>query len=248
MGAPHPRLAIDLTHDLHPNDRGPHATHHGATCSNGQLYCPATPTTLLALGRLPRAASLEQTANHDQQSAELARYKLAPITRRDPDGYHRVSCPAAQGKIRCPHKPASLTLPNNRPTILDPPEHPPVCCTQQTITVPPSVNAKTAQKHDYPSPAHRASYNRRTAAERTFATLTDRATNDLSRGWCRQMGLTAIALHTATTLIARNIRVHDAFNARQAENQRREAYDLAPKTRAHRRTTIHDLAATAHAP
>jgi hypothetical protein len=241
-------LGIDLTHDLHPNDRGPHDTHHGATCSNGNLYCPATPTTLLTLGPLPRAASPEQTTAHDQQSGELARYKLAPITRRDPDGYHRVSCPAAQGKIRCPHKPASLTLPNDRPTILDPPEHPPVCCTQQTITVPPSVNAKATQKHDYPSAAHRTSYNRRTAAERTFATLTDRATNDLSRGWCRQMGLTAIALHTATTLIARNIRVTDAFTARQAENQRREAHGLPPKHRKRRRTTIHHLAATAHAP
>jgi hypothetical protein len=241
-------LGIDLIHDLHPNDRGPHGTHHGATINNGNLYCPATPTTLLKLGPLPRAATAEQTAAHDQQSAELARYKLSPITRPDTDGYHRVSCPAAQGKLRCPHKPASLTLPHNRPTVPVPPEYPPVCCTQQTITVPPSVNAKTAQKHDYPSAQHRASYNRRTAAERTFATLTDRATNDLSRGWCRQMGLTAIALHTATALIARNLRIADAFTARQLENQRREGCGLPPRTRARRRTTIHDLTATAHAP
>jgi hypothetical protein len=242
------KLGIDLTHDLHPNDRGPHGTHHGATINNGNLYCPATPTTLLALGPLPRAATSEQTATHDQQSAELARYKLAPITRPDPDGYHRVSCPAAQGKLRCPLRPESITLPHDRPTVPVAPEHPPVCCTQQTITVPPAVNAKTAQKHDYPSPAHRASYNRRTAAERTFATLTDRATNDLSRGWCRQMGLTAIALHTATAIIARNIRVADAFTARQAENQRREGCGLPPRTRKRRRTTIHDLTPTAHAP
>ncbi len=241
-------LGIDLIHDLHPNDRGPHGTHMGANCANGNLYCPATPTTLLALGPLPRGASAEQTATHDTRSDELARHKLSPITRPDPDGYHRVSCPAAQGKLRCPHKPASLTLPNDRPTVLKAPEHPPVCCTQQTITVPPTVNAKTAQKHDYPSPAHRASYNRRTAAERTFATLTDRATNDLSRGWCRQTGLTPIALHIATALIARNIRVTDAFTARQAENQRRASHGLPPRTRAHRRTTIHDLTATAHAP
>ena len=90
------------------------------------------------------------------------------------------------------------------------------------------MNAKTAQKHDYPSPAHRASYNRRTAAERTFATLTDRATNDLSRGWCRQTGLTPIALHTTTALIARNIRVTDAFTARQA---RESAPSLATGSR-----------------
>ncbi|MDA8184317.1 MAG: hypothetical protein M0035_07830 [Actinomycetota bacterium] len=35
---------------------------------------------------------------------------------------------------------------------------------QQTITVPPSVNAKTAQRHDYPSKTWRASYARRSAA------------------------------------------------------------------------------------
>jgi hypothetical protein len=241
-------LGIDLIQDLHPNDRGPHATHMGAICSNGRLYCPATPKQLLHLGPLPRAASSEQTIVHDEQCAELARYKLAPISRPDTDGYHRVACPATHGKLRCPHRPQSLTLPHDRPTILKAPEHPPVCCTQQTITVPPSVNAKTAQKHDYPSPQHRTSYNRRTAAERTFATLTDRATNDLSRGWCRQIGLTAIALHTATALIARNIRIHDAHTARQTANQRRAAHGLPPTTRKHRRTTTHDLIATAPAP
>ncbi|MFZ0378548.1 MAG: hypothetical protein WAL38_12025 [Solirubrobacteraceae bacterium] len=178
-------LGIDLIQDLHPNDRGPHGTHHGAIINNGALYCPTTPTTQLALGPLHRAATSDQTAAHDQQSAELARYKLSPISRPDPDGYHRVICPAAQGKLRRPHQPASMTLPNDRPTILDPPQHPPVCCTQQTMTVPPSVNAKTAQKHDYPSPAHRVSYNRRTAAERTFSTIKDPATTDISRGWCR---------------------------------------------------------------
>ena len=242
------QLGIDLIQDLHPNDRGPHGTHHGAIITNGNLYCPATPTTLLDLGPLHRAASPEQTAAHDQQCAELARYKLSPISRPDPDGYHRTICPAAQGKIRCPHRPQSLTLPHDRPTILDPPDHPPVCCTQQTITVPPSANAKTAQKHDYPSPAHRASYNRRTAAERTFSTLKDPATTNISRGWCRLMGLTPIALFTATALIARNIRIHDAHGTRQAENQRREACGLPPKRRKRRRQTIHQLTAPTHAP
>jgi hypothetical protein len=45
-----------------------------------------------------------------------------------------------------------------------PPEHPRACCTQQTITVPAGVNAKTRHKHDYPAAAWRRSYARRTAA------------------------------------------------------------------------------------
>jgi hypothetical protein len=242
------RLDIQLIIELHTNDRGPHGTHHGAICHNGNLYCPATPQPLLALGPLARGATPEQTAAHDHRCQELARYKLAPITGYDPDGYRRVICPAAQNKIRCPLRPESMTLPHDRPRGLKPPEHPPVCCQQQTITVPPQVNAKTAQKHDYPSPQHRRSYNRRTAAERTFSTLTDRATNDLSRGWCRLTALTPIALFTATTLIARDIRIADAFNARQAENERRAANGLPPKRRKRRRQTTEDLISAANAP
>ena len=79
------------------------------------------------------------------------------------------------GKIRCPLRPASMTLDRDRPEILQPPEHPQACCTQQTITVPPDVLAKTAQKHDYPSAAWRRSYARRTGAERGFATAKDPA-------------------------------------------------------------------------
>jgi hypothetical protein len=61
-----------------------------------------------------------------------------------------------------------MKLDRGRPEILTPPGHPPACCHQQTITVPPQVAAKTRQKHDYPSLAHRRSYARRTGAERTF--------------------------------------------------------------------------------
>jgi hypothetical protein len=241
-------LGADLVQDLHPHDRGPHGTHRGAIQANGRLYCPATPTTLLDIGPLPRGASAEQTEAHDQRSSELARYKLSAITSYDRDGYHRVICPATQGKIRCPHRPASLTLPHDHPTVLNPPEHPPGCCTQQTITVPPSVNAKTAQKHDYPSAAHRHSYNRRSGAERTFSTIKDPATNDISRGWCRIIGLTPIALFTATVLIARNLRIHDAFTARQAANERRAADGLPPKQRKRRRQTAENLISAANAP
>jgi hypothetical protein len=56
------------------------------------------------------------------------------------------------------------------------------------------VGAKTRQKHDYPSPAHRRSYARRTGAERTFSTIKDRATTTIARGWCRLTGLTPLTL------------------------------------------------------
>jgi hypothetical protein len=241
-------LGAQLIQDLHPNDRGPNGTHMGAIQSNGRLYCPATPRPLLELQPLARGATGEQTTAHDQQATELARYKLSAITSHDPDGYHRTICPAAQGKLRCPLRPESMTLTHTRPQVLSPPEHPPTCCSQQTITVPAAVNAKTAQKHDYPSPEHRHSYARRSAAERTYATVKDPATNNLGKGWCRLMGLTPIALFTATVFIARNLRITDAFHARQAENARRAANGLPPKQRKRRRQTAENLISAGNAP
>jgi hypothetical protein len=158
-----------LIQDLHPHDRGPRGTHQGAVITNGNLYCPKTPPALLRLAPLPPGAAPGDTAAHDQQTAELARHKLGRHTADDADGYHRVTCPAAAGKIRCPLRPASMTLDRDRPEILTPPGHPPACCTQPTITVAPDMAAKTRQKHDYPSQAWRRSYARRTAAERSFS-------------------------------------------------------------------------------
>jgi hypothetical protein len=232
-----------LVQDLHPHDRGPKGTHDGAIISNGNLYCPCTPRSLPELGPLARDASRDDIVAHDAKTAELARYKLGRLTADDEDGYHRVQCPAAMGKIRCPLRPASMTLDRDRPEILQPPANPPACCTQQTITVPPEVTAKTAQKHDYPSKAHRRSYARRTGAERGFATVKDPASNDITRGWCRLMGLAPLMLFTVTLLIVRNQRILTAWDARQAENTRRAASGLPPKTRRRRRKTLTALAA-----
>ena len=135
-----------LVQDLHPLDRGPRGTHHGAIIANGNLYCPATPRTLLELGPLARDATPGQAAAHDQQTAETARYKLGKITTDDHDGYHRVMCPAAMGKIRCPLRPASMRLDRNRPEILTPPGHPP-----------PAAPSRPSQCRPRPAPRPRRS-------------------------------------------------------------------------------------------
>jgi hypothetical protein len=230
-----------LVQDLHPSDRGPHGTHHGAVISNGSLYCPQAPRVLLKLGPLARDATREQVSAHHTRTAELARCKPGRITSHDQDGYHRVMCPAVMGKIRCPLRPPPMTLDRDRPQILTPPQDPPACCTQQTITVPPEVTAKTAQKHDYPSAAHRRSYNRRTGAERAFATIKDPATSGISRGWCRLMGLAPRLLFTTCTAITRNQRITAAWDRRQEDNSRRAAAGLPPRTRRRRRKTLATL-------
>ena len=242
------RIKAKLVCDLHPNDRGIKGTHMGALIANGNLYCPATPRTLLELSPPASKASVDELTAHDTRCDELARYKLSALCAPDQDGYHRVICPAAQGKIRCPLRGQSMTLPHERPTILSAPQTPPACCTQQTITVPPSVNAKTASKHDWPSKAFRLSYKRRSAAERTFSQVSNPATNDISKGWCRLMGLTPKTLFLACAFVTTNTRVTDAFTARQAEDERRRARGLPPRTRRRRRRTIHNLVAGANAP
>jgi len=225
-------VGAQLVQDLHPADRGPRGTHQGAIIANGNLYCPATPRPLLQLGPLTPGATGEQIAAHDQQTAELARYKLGVHAGEDADGYRRHTCPAAARKIRCPLRPESMTLPRDRPEILNPPEHPPASCTQQTITAGPEIADKTRQKHDYPSAQWRTSYARRTAAERLNAAIKDPAVNNIDQGWIRQMGLTPLMLWLACLMVVRNQRALAAFQARQDQNARAAAQ---PRTRKRRR-------------
>jgi len=97
------QAGAQLIQDLHPHDRGPKGTHHGAIIANGNLYCPATPRTLLELGPLPRSATGEQAAAHDAKTAETARYKLGRLTRDDADGYGASPAPRpwARSAARC---------------------------------------------------------------------------------------------------------------------------------------------------
>ena len=238
-------LGAAIVTDHHPADRGPRGTFGGAVICNGNLYCPSAPPALLALGPLARGASKEEQEAHDAMSAELARYKLGRISADDADGYHRVLCPAAAGKLRCPVRERAMALSQSRPEVT-PPEQLPRCCTQASMTIPVEVLAKTAQKHDYPSQAHRHSYARRTAVERTFSTAKDRASNDMTKGWCRLMGTTAISLFAASLFVVRNERILDAFANKEAEDQRRLAKGLGPKTRRRRRKTLVELVGSAH--
>lgn len=241
------RLAgAHLVMDLHPHDRGTRGTFGGAICFNGNLYCPSTPKALFDLEPLARGANADALSAHDARAAELARYKLGRISADDDDGHHRVMCPAVMGKVRCPTRPESMALGFERPEITSPPAPAPTCCAQQTLTVPPEVNAKTAQKHDYPSRAHRLSYARRTAVERAYATMKDPASTDMRRGWCRVMGLCAITILLSCGVVVRNLRILDAFEERQREDLRRQAAGLEPRTRKRRRRTLDDLMASAN--
>ena len=180
---------------------------------------------------LPPGADPADTAVHDQQTAELARYKLGLHTARTPTATAATHAPPPPGKIRCPLRPQSMALGRDRPEILTPPPHPPVCCIQQTITAGPQIAEKTRQKYDYPSAAWRASYRRRTAAERLNATIKDTATTSIGRGWIRLTGVTSLMLSLACLTVVRNQRILNAFGNRQHHHARRPA-GQPPQTRA----------------
>jgi hypothetical protein len=234
------RAGATLVMDLHPSDRGTKGTFEGAVLANGCLYCPAVPPSLLNLGPLKRGATSEETAEHDTGTAELDRYRFAPVTGPDKVGYQRVMCPAAAGKVACAHKPASLELPATHPRVLDPPVSPERCCRQVSITVPPEVNEKTRQKHPYPGAAFRRSYSRRTAAERSYASLCDPSVGGIRRGWCRLFGLAKNTLMYALAVVVRNIRIVQSFERRLAEEQRRAATGAPPRRRRRRRHQHHE--------
>ena len=208
--------------DLHPFDRGPKGTFEGAVCANGSLYCPCVPERLLTLGPLVRGAPEKAVAAHDRACAELEHYRFAPLARPDKEGYERVMCPAAAGKLRCPLVEASLNLSFSHPSVTQAPSSPPRCCRQRSITVAPQVNDKTRQKHPYPSPVHRRSYARRTAAERAYARLADPAGEGVRRGWCRLFGTAKNTLMYSLAAVVHNLRLlesrerQDQLEARRA--------------------------------
>jgi len=90
-----------LIQDLHPHDRGPKGTHHGAVISNGNLYCPCTPRPLLQLGPLARTATSQQTADRERHTAEPAPWRTAswavsPLT--TPTATTASSAPPSQAR------------------------------------------------------------------------------------------------------------------------------------------------------
>jgi hypothetical protein len=176
-------------------------------------------------------------SNFIERSFGEARRRVKVIGRLPDSGLWlaRVGLLRRWRKLRCLLKPASLLLSAERPSIAQVPACPPRCCTQLTITVPPQVNDKTRQRHDYPSPEHRKSYARRTAAERAYASLADPSVGGIRRGWSRMFGLAKNAIAYALGAVARNLRILDSFEAHKSradapKRQRRRRHQSVPPT------------------
>jgi hypothetical protein len=107
-----------------------------------------------------------------------------------------------------------MTMLFDKPTILHPPDPPPRCCAQQSITVPPDVAAKTRQRFNYLTLEWQEHYAQRTAAERAFASIKDPAGENMNRGSIRLLGRTKIRFLRTFAWIARNLRILEAHQRR----------------------------------
>jgi hypothetical protein len=134
-----------------------------------------------------------------------------------------------------------MALGFDRPEVLSPPVGSmPTCCSQQTMTVPVTVNLKTRQKHPYPSTPWRLSYAQRTAAERAFSTLQDASSTDMRRGSCRLMGRTKNLIMVTGAIVVRNLCILDSFVRSRQVDARRLAIGLPRRSR-RRRTGVNEL-------
>ena len=192
-----------------------HAHHIAAPRPAGPRRHPAGNRRARRPGR--RARPAQARPNHHRRPRRLPPGHLPRRHRQDP-----MPAPPGLDDTQPATGPRSSPRPKTRPPAA--PSRP--------SPSRPQVAAKTRQKHDYPSPAHRRSYARRTGAERTFATLKDPATTSIARGWCRLTGPTPLTLWLACLLAVRNQRILDAWHARQARDARRAAAGLPPKTQA----------------
>ena len=111
----------------------PRAPTTAPSSPTGTCTARARPRPLLELGPLARDCHQRAGRGRRPQDRRARPLQARPHHRDDADGYHRVACPAAMGKIRCPLRPASMTLdrgpardpaaPGAPPGLLHPADH-----------------------------------------------------------------------------------------------------------------------------
>jgi len=150
-------------------------------------------------------------------TAELSCYKLGRITSNDADGYHRVSF-RGHGKVPLSASQGLDGLSFNRPQIICPRTGSKVLYAKEHHSAPERQRQDRAEAR-LPLAGHRRSYARRTAVERSNSRVKDPATIDVSKGWCRIMGLVPISLFLACALVVRNLAISDASQSAHSKSR-----------------------------
>ncbi|GEO28283.1 hypothetical protein TAE01_00930 [Terrabacter aerolatus] len=239
----------DLTvHQLGPARRGTPKPTSGALVIDGQPYSPRLPAHLRTLTPPPIGADRATIAAYQASIAQRAIYALHAVGGRNEDGSWDFGCRAMAllGQLRCDLKPRSLTLPLTKPTttptVFTPPAgRTPKVCGQEKSRI--SRDELPYWQPDlYGSKAWYDSFNRRNRIEGIFGNLKNDATQNITRGNFRVMGLAKTAFMTMVAVMAVNLRLLDAWQLRRDAQARAGAGDEltrpAPRARRPRRRTL----------
>lgn len=222
-------LGLRQVQDIHPNDHGPRY-HDGVVMIDGVPHCPSTPERLwniprparLSVGEISKTATESERLVHEREKKAIARFNELIAERetyafvrhqnaregaKDP-AKARFICPARAGKLRCANCPLSQDYPATTPAVENPPTvDPPRSCRQETVMVPGAALIKLAQKEYWGSIPWQARYGRRSHVEAMFGNLRNPATQNISRLFCRVVGLVKTSLMLSFEAVAANLRL-----------------------------------------
>jgi hypothetical protein len=201
--------------DLYDYQRGMTGTVRGAVIIDGQPFSPALPTKLYEITPPPVNADHDTVIAYQDKIAARSIYALVPHGRRRDNGSQDYQCPAHAGKIRCPLVQASQLLPVSVMPALAAPKSaaPDSVCTSKYRRFEAGELA-FSQRELYGSKEWFFSFSRRSRVEGFFGNLKNEATENVSRGSYRVMGLFKTGLLLAFSVAAANIRLTGTFRAK----------------------------------
>jgi hypothetical protein len=182
----------------------------------GSAHCPFTPDRLGPITR-PGPTATEEAMDRFAHDIELReQYAMRRHTVPEPDGTHRVMCPALNRTVGCPLRPGTVAaaITSGLPIIEVPANvrngttPAPLCCTQKTVKVtPPEPIRKLMQKHYWGSAKWESKYRMRTFIEGAFGNCKNHTRENMRRGLTRHAGLPMQHIVIALINASYNLRI-----------------------------------------
>jgi hypothetical protein len=219
---------------------------NGAIVVDGQPYSPRLPHHLRDLIPPKIGSTKAAITAYQQQVAQRAPYALHAIGGRQDDGSWDFGCKAMHllGSLRCdlkPHsmrKPATPRRPTTDPTTFTPRGKAPKICGQQKSRVQ-MTELPFWQPLPHGTAAWYDSFNRRNRIEGIFGNVKNDASQNITRGRFRVMGLARVSLMTLFIVMAANLRLAQTFRARQQQVATDAARSAAGHVRQRRQPRLH---------